>query len=238
MEKYNLNVNTMGVNLPFKSYLLQQKQIKTLESQNEAFKKATKGMVIVLAKVPENVKYESYTQLGKLDFIDVRYEGVYEFISNINENLKKVLDERVIKMAKDKEELVNVNKKLEYKISKLANESSVIAANVSLLDKVQHLGSENKELKKQIKELSENKEELEYKELYEKLKTEFNEQQNTLKRIILQEEIANRKIEELSNLGVSLNKVITDLRFRLGKITRNPIYKLINYYYEQRERRK
>lgn len=238
MEKYNLNVNTMGVNLPFKSYLLQQKQIKTLESQNEAFKKATKGMVIVLAKAPENVKYESYTQLGKLDFIDVRYEGVYEFMSNISENLKKVLDERVIKMAKDKEELVNANKKLEYKISKLANESSVIAANVSLLDKVQHLGSENKELKKQLKEFSENKEELEYKELYEKLKTEFNEQQNTLKRIILQEEIANRKIEELSNLGVSLNKVITDLRFRLGKITRNPIYKLINYYYEQRERRK
>lgn len=238
MEKYNLNVSTMGVNLPFKSYLLQQKQIKTLESQNEAFKKATKGMVIVLAKVPENVKYESYTQLGKLDFIDVRYEGVYEFMSNINENLKKVLDERVIKMAKDKEALVNANKKLEYKISKLANESSVIAANVSLLDKVQSLGSENKELKKQLKELSENKEELEYKELYEKLKTELNEQQNTLKRVILQEEIANRKIEELSNLGVSLNKVITDLRFRLGKITRNPIYKLINYYYEQRERRK
>lgn len=118
MEKYNLNVNTMGVNLPFKSYLLQQKQIKTLESQNEAFKKATKGMVIVLAKAPENVKYESYTQLGKLDFIDVRYEGVYEFMSNISENLKKVLDERVIKMAKDKEELVNANKKLEYKISK------------------------------------------------------------------------------------------------------------------------
>lgn len=238
MEKYNLNVSTMGVNLPFKSYLLQQKQIKTLELQNEAFKKATKGMVIVLAKVPENVKYESYTQLGKLDFIDVRYEGVYEFISNVNENLKKVLDERVIKMAKDKEALVNANKKLEYKISKLANESSVIAANVSLLDKVQHLGSENKELKKQLKELSENKEELEYKELYEKLKIEFNEQQNTLKRVILQEEIANKKIEELSNLGVSLNKVITDLRFRLGKITRNPIYKLINYYYEQRERRK
>ena len=239
-EKYNLNIGKMGINLPFDSYLSQQKQIKTLESQNESFKKATKGLVVVLAKVPDNIKYESYTQIGKLEFIDVRYEGVYEFMSNINENLKKITDERVVKITKDKLDLEEKNKKLEYKLKKLANESSVIAANMSLLEKIQFLGSENKSLKKQISDIEEKaKSELKnYKDLYEKLKIEFDEQQNSLKRTILQEEIANKKIEEISLIKDSLNKTIVDLKSQLECYTKkkSPISKIINLFYEKRKR--
>lgn len=225
-----IEANTMQVKIPFDDYLKEKQELSICKVQNEAFKKATKGLVIVLAEKPKNLSYTSYSDISKLNFLDVRYEGVYEFMRDISENLKKLTDERVKKLLEESEKKDQFISKLEYKIKKYSDESGVIKSNESLIKKVASLQQKKDDLEKEIKasnlsleKESDLKKQIENLELKEKNGIEDH------KRVCDQLNITIEKLKAVEKQNKQLNEICTYLKLKLNELDKNYLIKFIKF---------
>lgn len=225
-----IETGTMQVKIPFDDYLKEKKELSIYKVQNEAFKKATKGLVIVLAEKPKDVAYTTYSDLSKFNFLDVRYEGVYEFMRDIGENLKKLTDERVKRLLEESEKKDQFISKLEYRIKKYSNESDVIRSNEGLIKKVASLQKKNDELEKEIKasNLSLDKES-ELNKKVEELETKIAQGIEDYKRVCDQLNITIEKFKSSEKQNKQLIEICDYLKSRLNELDKNYLIKLIKF---------
>lgn len=225
-----IEANTMQVKIPFDDYLKEKQELSRYKVQNEAFKKATKGLVIVLAEKPKDISYTNYSDISKLNFLDIRYEGVYEFMRDVNENLKKLTDERVKKLLEESEKKDQFISKLEYKIKKYSDESGVIRSNESLIKKVASLQQQKDDLEKEIKasNLSLEKES-DLKKQIEDLEMKGKNGIEDHKRVCEQLNITIEKLKAVEKQNKQLNEVCTYLKLKLNELDKNYLIKVIKF---------
>lgn len=229
-----IETSTMQVKIPFNEYLKEKEELALYKTQNELLKKSAKGLFVVLAEKPKDVNYTSYMDLSKFNFLDIRYEGVSEFMKGIDENLKHLTNERIKSLIELDRKRLEAIAKLEYRIKKYSDESAVIKANEGLIKKVVTLQDRNNQLEKEIKEKDD--------KLKNYSEIDLISMKNSFEESVMLRNAAEEKLkiisEERSKILDSYYKVCKSermLAYELKKVNNRIVNKLINFICQKKK---